>query len=260
LLISVLVPVLGRPQNAQKVVDSLDGSIRGRTDIELIFIASAGDVDQLGACLGTGRLTLIANWEPEHDYARKMNYALAYTSADWVLLGSDDITFEPGWDVEMLRVAEGGKRVIGSNDKANRLVYQKHLFSTHTLVARSYIEDPGASLDGPGSLVSEAYDHNFCDRELAGLAQFRGEWVMAPRAIIRHSHPGFGTAPQDATYEKGRKTFLDDQVIFWERSERWERHGLIEQELSLIKRSKQRIAKVEATARARAQRRGTQRP
>lgn len=254
--ISVLVPVLGRPQNARPVLESL----RATSDAELVFVVTSGDLEQLDACRmavtldpGPSRTLVVEKWK-SHDYPKKMNHAFRETVSDWVLLGSDDITFTEGWAEEMLHVAAShGKRVVGSNDKANRLVMDKGLFSTHALVDRTYVEEVGASLDGPGLLVSEAYDHNFVDRELAALALARNEWVMAKRAIIRHHHPAFGGAPEDDTYRKGKGTFHDDQELFWARSERWGRVGLLPQEISVIHRSSHRLSRRQATARARRQ-------
>jgi hypothetical protein len=256
LSISVLVPVLGRPQNARPVLESL----RSTSDAELVFIVTANDLEELDACRmavtldrGSSRTLVVEEWR-SHDYPKKMNHAYGETISDWVLLGSDDITFEPGWQDELLRAARAtGKSVIGTNDKANRLV-MKGIFSTHALVSRAYVEEQGGCLEGPGHLVSEVYEHNFPDRELAALAQSRDEWVFAPRAVIRHRHPAFGTAPQDATYEKGREHFLEDQARFWERAEQWGNVGLIPQELQVKDRSKKRTARLAATARARRER------
>lgn len=261
--VSVLVPVLGRPQNAQPLLTSLreSGSLA-----ELVFIVSARDLEQLDACRiavaldrakVSGELSsvIVAGHDPGgHDYPRKMNLAFGKTTSEWVLLGSDDIEFTAGWDTMMVRAGEKtGKAVIGSNDKANRLV-QKGLFSTHALVSRRYVDELGASLDGPGVLVSEAYDHNFCDRELAALAKARDLWLFIPQAVIRHRHPAFGSAPQDATYLKGRETFLADQALFWQRAERWGNVGLLPQELSIKDRSRKRMERLAATARTRASR------
>jgi hypothetical protein len=233
-------------------------SLRATSDAEMVFVASEGDVDQIEACralLDDLKTVLItAKWKPEHDYPKKMNLGFRQTDSDWVLLGSDDITFEPGWQDELLRAARAtGKSVIGTNDKANRLV-MKGIFSTHALVSRAYVEEQGGCLEGPGHLVSEVYEHNFPDRELAALAQSRDEWVFAPRAVIRHRHPAFGTAPQDATYEKGREHFHEDQARFWERAEQWGNVGLIPQEIQIKDRSKKRMARLAATARARRER------
>lgn len=244
----MLVPVLGRPENAQPLVASLRASTHRAH--EIVFIATAGDHEQFDACVATRCRTIIATWEPEHDYPRKMNEAFRLTNSDWVLLGSDDITFERGWDDALERAAASGKRVLGTDDRANRLV-KRGVFSTHTLVARSYVEEHGGCLEGPGFLVSEAYDHNFVDRELACLAKARDEWLFVPQAVIRHRHPAFGSARQDATYEKGRDTFWEDQLLFWTRAEQWGNVGLLPQEISVKKRSAKRMERLAATARAR---------
>jgi glycosyltransferase involved in cell wall biosynthesis len=249
--ISVLVPVLGRPANAAPLVESLDASSEAQH--ELIFICTPGDEEQIAACQETWANILVVTWQPERDYGRKMNAGYRHARHDWILLGADDVSFDPGWDTELLRVAEeSGKRVIGSNDMANRLV-MRGAFSTHPLVARSYVEEHGGGLEGPGLIVSDAYEHNFPDRELACLAMKRGEWAFAKNAVVRHNHPAFGGGKQDATYNRGRDTFLDDQTLFWERSAQWDHVGLIPQEMSLIKRSQRRLAR-QSTARARRER------
>lgn len=251
--ICVLVPVLGRPDNAMPLSQSLRASTSERH--ELVFVCSAFDTEQIRACYETGETVLSVDWEPVHDYPRKMNAAAGLPLAcDWLLLGSDDVTFEPGWDIELDRLAvASGKSVIGTNDMANRLV-KRGVFSTHALVRRAYVEEVGASLDGPGTLVSEAYEHNFCDRELAALAQARDEWVFASNAIVRHHHPAFGGARQDDIYLKGREHFYADQLLFWERAKGWDYVGLIPQELAVMNRSQRRIARLAATARARRER------
>lgn len=248
-MIDVFVPVLGRPANAAPLVASLEAS---GADAQIVFIASSRDVDQVEACEATGCLTVTVPWPAGRaDYARKMNRALVFSVAPWVLLGSDDIAFEPGWDTELLRVAERtGKQVIGTNDMSNRLV-KRGVFSTHTLVERSYIFRRGGCLEGPGYLVSEAYDHNFVDRELACLAQVRDVWAFAPQAIVRHNHPMTGRAKPDETYAKGRRYFQEDQALFWTRAKEWDYAGLLPQELTIVRRGDKRIKRFVERAKAR---------
>lgn len=249
--ISVLVPVLGRPQNAKRVSDSLAASTD--RDVELMFLVTDGDDDQIAACAETGRAVAFCMWDPEHDYARKMNHGFARTDSEWVLLGADDIDFQPGWDTALERAAASGKRVLGTNDMTNRLV-MRGVFSTHPLVARSYVDEVGGCLEGPGHLVSEAYDHNFPDRELAALALSRDEWLFVQDAVVKHNHPMIGAAENDDVYLKGRERFWEDQALFWERAKQWGYVGLIPQELAAMKRSARRTARLSASARSRRQR------
>lgn len=254
--ISVLVPVLGRPRNALPLMRSL----RATSDAYLLFLCSLDDRDEIDAVLEaceadeTGETEyVIVEWrstERGGDYARKMNRGYELTDSDWVLLGADDISFGPGWDTQLERAAASGKRVLGTNDKANRLV-ARGVFSTHPLVARSYVEEHGGCLEGPGQLVSEVYDHNFPDRELAALAQSRDEWLFVPSAVVQHNHPMIGKAENDDVYLKGRERFWEDQALFWERAKQWGYVGLIPQELSAMKRSSRRIERLSASARSR---------
>jgi len=237
-VIDVLIPVLARPQNAEPLIVSLmqSSSVSCRT----LFLCSEGDEAQIEACLATGEDVLVADFGEQHQYPKKMNKGFERTEQPFLLLASDDLDFKQGWDELTLQMAEAtGAGVIGTNDKANRLVV-KGQFSTHPLVRRSYVEEQGGSLDGPGILVSESYDHNFVDRELCHLAQARKQWAFAQNAEIVHRHPAWGTAPQDATYEKGRLNFGVDQELFWDRAEQWGYVGLLPQELSIIRRRRRR--------------------
>lgn len=169
------------------------------------------------------------------DYPRKMNAAYRDTEGEWMLMGSDDITFMPGWENAALAVAETEQAsVIATNDMANAQV-KRGRFGTHALVRRSYIDERGGSMDGPGVLIHDGYDHNFCDRELCHVAQSRGVYSFAPRSQIVHRHAIWGTAPMDATYEKGRENFTEDQRLFYERSKLWGYIGLGTSEMAIAK-------------------------
>lgn len=218
--IVVICPVLGRPQNAQPFVDSLCES---GSDTGLVFVCSPGDEDQIAACQETGMDMEIAPWMPEHgDFAKKINYAtFELTTNRFIFQGADDIEFTPGWDTAALETIESGEfGVCGTNDTANPMVRAGY-HSTHSLIRRSYAEQCGASWDGPRTVFSEAYSHNWCDNELVELAKFRGCWSFAFGSIVRHRHPIWGTAEWDETYEKGAADERTDRDRFLARQKLW---------------------------------------
>lgn len=226
-MIDIFIPVLGRPDAAEKIVRS----IREHTvvDFRILFIATLGDEEQISACVATCEDTLIVTPRDRGDYPYKMNIAYLDSESDWILLASDDLDFMQGWDTEALRMStrvgdrlnpEGQSHVIATNDLANAMV-KRGRFGTHSLIRRSYIETLGASADGPGVLCHEGYDHNFVDREICHLAQHRGVYAFASRSRIRHRHPNWRTAPMDATYSKGLSNFNEDQRLFLERAKLW---------------------------------------
>lgn len=233
-MIDVLVPVLGRPKNAQLLMDAFAVT---SAEYAITFLCTPGDSDQIAACAATGAETIIVtDASGQHQYPIKMNVGFQETERPFLLLASDDVTPEPGWDTEALRVAEESDAgVIGTNDMANGYVIAG-IFSTHSLVRRRYVTEWGGSLDGPGTLIHEGYDHNFSDRELCGLAQARGEYAFAGKSVIRHRHPLWKTAAWDSTYRKGLATFHDDQRLFLSRSAEWGYAGLHADEVKVAKR------------------------
>lgn len=207
----VILPVLGRPHAAAPFTESLRASC---DDANLIVVAQVDDPDTAAA------------WEPFADvlvvspfartFAEKVNDGYTFGAAPWVLLVGDDARFVPGWLGSALVFARTAS-VIGTNDEANRRVMQGH-HSCHPLISRHYIDTEGASWDGPGVVCHPGYHHNYVDDEIVTVARQRDVWAFAPLARIHHLHPAFGTAPNDATYRKGREHINEDRLLFRERS------------------------------------------
>jgi hypothetical protein len=233
-VIDVLVPVLGRPQNAQPLADSLRENTTA--PVRLLFLASPGDSEEIAAIEAAEADYLVMDFEAgSGDFARKINAGFRATEHPFVLSGADDIEFTPGWDDRVLAAAESGKGVIGTNDQANKHV-MAGLFSTHPVIRRSYVLEHGGSLDGPGFVYHEGYDHNYVDRELAHLAQSRDEWIFVSDAVVAHRHPGWNAAiTAGETYAKGRRRFHEDHVLFIERAAGWGGVGLLQSEKAWIR-------------------------
>ena len=212
-MIDVLIPVLNRPQNAAKVAESLKVT---REPYRALFICSPRDSEQIRACEKVGE-TLIVNWNPgKADFAKKINYGFRQTDSEWVFQGADDIIFHEHWDLHALKAAARGKRVIGTNDLHNPSV-RRGTHSTHTLFARSYIEEAPGTVDGSDPVFWEGYDHQFVDVEFVEVAKRRKEWAMAKRAIVEHFHPHWGNAERDQTYSKAFRQWGADRQLYLKR-------------------------------------------
>lgn len=238
-MIDVLVPVLDRPQNVAPLVESFLATSSPLD--EITFICSKRDRAQIQACRASGQRVLVLPEESGFaDYAKKMNYGYANTERDFLFLGSDDITFTPCWSEAALQVMGDTRCVVATNDQLNSAV-KRGQFGTHCLVRRSYVDDPGASCDGPGFIIHPGYDHNFVDRELCHLAESRGVYGFAKGSIVRHRHHLGRTAPFDATYEKGQRNFRQDQALFLRRAHLWGYVGLKPYERNLARRRERDI-------------------
>jgi hypothetical protein len=104
------------------------------------------------------------------------------------------VEFAPGWFAAAL---EPSRRfdVIGTNDSEEGRVRNPDVaagrHADQFFIRRSYIDEQGSSLDGPGVAMPEAYRHWFVDREVIELAKARGVFGMAPDCRIVHHHPGY---------------------------------------------------------------------
>ena len=221
--IVVIVPVLGRAEKLASIAEDLRVA---SPECRLVFVCSFDRDMDIASADDTGADVLIADWTPgPADFANKMLLGYQRTTEEWIFQGATDVEFQPSWAKAALRRAEEtDAKVIGTNDMANPMVTRKGRHSTHTLIARDYIDDPGATFDGPGTIFATAYDHQSVDVELIWLAQQRRVWAFARDAIVRHRHPFFDrSVPMDDTYRKGLEHGRADAELFARRKRTWER-------------------------------------
>lgn len=219
----VAIPVLGRPERAAPLIESLLGSV-AVVPLRPVFVCSPGDDAQIAACIAAvgGQSVIEMNDPPGHgDYAKKINLVVSHFTEPWVFTGADDLCFCHGWaDRALEHAAYTGKSVIGTNDLGNRRVVAGN-HSTHSLVRRSYIDEHG-TIDEPGKLYHEGYWHNFCDDELVHTAKARGEWASCRGSWVEHMHPDWQKGDWDDTYTLGKARMNDDAQLFQERKPLWE--------------------------------------
>jgi glycosyl transferase family 2 len=221
--IVVVIPVLNRPQNAQPVIASLE-----RSDphglCRPLFVCSPEDDAEIAACRRTGADLLILDTLPgPGDFARKIQAGFDATDEPFVFQAADDVEFTEGWAEAALYAIDkdGGYGVCGTDDRANPVV-KRGLHSTHSLIRRAYVEECGASWDGPGTVFSTAYAHQWCDTELVELARLRGCFTFARGSVVLHHHPFYDrTVARDETYERGLRDGQADRDLFHARQREW---------------------------------------
>lgn len=208
--VDVIVPVLHRPQNVEPLLRSLRASTGLAT---AWFVVEPDDPIEAGTVTVHGGNVLTC----AGTFARKVNHAVPYTSAPWVLLVGDDVIFRPGWlDAAMAVAAATGAQVVGTNDLGNpRVIRGEH--ATHMLIARDYIDKHGASWDGPGVVCHEGFRHWYVDDEIVTAARQRGVWAPALDSIVEHNHPAWGKAADDDVYRLGQAYADQDRALFLER-------------------------------------------
>jgi len=222
--LSILIPVLRRPQNAAPQVDSI---LRATNcDFEIVFITTAGDVaehqavdeQRARADVKVRHLTIAP--KQIGDYAYKINFGYDMSESEWLFLAADDLNFHDGWwEAAILAAASTGCRVVGTQDMGNkRVLTGQH--STHSLVHRSYVTELG-TIDAPGKVLHEGYPHEFVDDEFVETAKHRGEFVFANRSIVEHLHPLWGKGPTDALYDRHRVRMVQGRKVYTRRKQLW---------------------------------------
>lgn len=206
--VAVVVPVLRRPQNAEPFMRSL----RASTGLATAYaVADDDDPETAEAWAAAGAEVVVGN---VRTFARKANLGYAKTTQPWLFLAGDDVKFHPGWLDHAQHVAAMlHADVVGTNDLANaRVMAGEH--AAHLLIRRAYVDEIGASWDGPGVVCHEGYRHNFVDDEMVTAAKQRGVWQMSLGSCVEHRHPVFNTAEDDEVYQMGGASFEEDGKLF----------------------------------------------
>lgn len=209
--LTILVPVLGRPQRVRPVIDSVGAAT---PEAEVLFVADPDDAAELEALEGEGAefITLAGN------YAQKINAGVKRTSAPHLFFGADDLVFHEGWYEEARCHLTENVGIVGVNDLCSpRVKAGRH--ATHFLASRWYAELP--TFDGGPGPLCELYDHSYVDDEAVQTGLKRNALAFATDAIVEHLHPDNGTAPMDETYQRGRANIRQDRRLYMRRRRQW---------------------------------------
>jgi glycosyltransferase involved in cell wall biosynthesis len=204
--VAVVVPVLERPQNAEPFMRSL----RASTGRAKVYAVCSDDAD-VTAWQDAGATVVKTD---RVSFAEKVNDAYAETSEPWLFLVGDDVRFHAGWLDHAQHVAVNtGAQVVGTNDLGTeRVLRGEH--ATHMLIRRTYIDEQGASWDGPGVVCHEGYRHWYVDDEIVTAAKQRGVFAPALASVVEHLHPLFDKGVDDETYRRGQRHAGKDKVTF----------------------------------------------
>ena len=214
--IAVIVPVMRRPHN----VDRLVGSLRASTDLaDIYLVVDHDDEVEMEAVMSNPDCQMIVNYSDSRTFATKCNLGYRETDESWCLFIGDDVRFFPGWAEEALQVGRLGA-FVSTNDLGNRSVMQGS-HATHPMIARWWLDSHGASWDGPGTVCHEGYSHWYCDNEWTAVARNAGQFRFAAKAVIEHLHPVFNKGADDEVYRIGQSTTEVDRQLWFTRSRRF---------------------------------------
>lgn len=211
--VAVVVPVMRRPGNAAPFMASL----RASTGLATVYaVADHDDPETAQAWRDAGAevIQFASRDGRPGTFAEKVNAGYRNTAEPWLFCVGDDVRFHPGWYDRARYVADTtGAAVIGVNDLGLHDV-RRGEHATHWLIRRDYVDEQGASWDGPGVVCHEGYRHWCIDNEVVTAAKQRGQWAAALDAVVEHLHPFFGKADMDDVYKLGHQNSEQDKALF----------------------------------------------
>jgi hypothetical protein len=211
--IGIVVPVMARPQNAAPFIRSLVAA--GPTPA-VYPVCDPDDHPTRDAWRAAGTEPLVSG--RGHTFANKAQHAYLNTSEPWIMLVGDDVRFHSGWLEAATLAASPEVCLISTNDLGNPYV-AAGTSAIHPIIRRTWVDDSGASWDGPGHITHEGYRH-ICDMEWSAKAINEGVFVYCPDAVVEHVHPVWSRAEWDRTYQTGMAANRADLALFAERSRR----------------------------------------
>jgi hypothetical protein len=224
-VIDILIPTLGRAEVLPGLVTNIfEATEQGA--FHVLFVLDQDDTESHEAVRGILREhgdTAVGHVVCDGSYPAKTNYGARYSFGELVLPTADDVRFEEGW-LEAVAAAfeEPAVQVVGTDDLSPATADRTH--ATMPIVRRSYVEDPGAAFEEPGTIFHPGYMHNYSETELWQLAEHRGVTAWADGAVIEHLHPDWGKRGLDATDERGnRRGWEHDEGLFRARHKQWSR-------------------------------------
>jgi hypothetical protein len=206
---------------------SLKETLPADHDVAPFAIAAEGDEDTGQAWYLFGAEYRYVDYESFPMKVQGMYDELLVTDdvPEYSLLIGDDVRFIPGWYEAFLKAAEDPDAgLISSNDMGNPYVLAG-THATHPFISTKYVEEQGASWDGPGHICHTGYRHWWVDEEWSVKARHDGVFRYAPNCKIEHLHPTWGKGQQDDTYAIGRQHGMDDADLYQRRHEHAKTQG-----------------------------------
>jgi hypothetical protein len=191
-VISLLCPSRGRPQNLWRLSESAFSLAASPPDIELLAYVDFDDpaLPQYAALdcaeIHTGeRIMFTDYWNKLAEVAR----------GDIMGMMGDDVVFRtPGWDVMVEdEFAKWPDRIVFVNGRDGA---HGPALGTHGFLHRRWV-------DAVGRFCPPYFSHDYPDLWLTEVADALGRRVFLPELFTEHLHPNLGKAPDDDTYREG---------------------------------------------------------
>lgn len=203
---------MGRPEQMTRGVQSLLDSDVPDGVARVVVIAPADEASAAAARRLkkiTPHAVRIAKRHGLSTAVQGWNAAKAAVTADWYVLGADDIVWAADWLTEAMAAVDPATEVVGLTDGGHTNIahYAPHYMASHEFLASLY----------GGLMAPDCYGSWWFDREICHTARERGSYRPAYGAVLDHRHYVWGAAAMDATYAAGKAYHAADYNTYLQR-------------------------------------------
>jgi glycosyltransferase involved in cell wall biosynthesis len=211
MIISLLVPTRGRPENVARFLSSVLETASDLENVEVVLRVDEDDAavqSVIEVCAGVQSFRVHLLIGPRLVLSDAWN--VCYRAARGEALGffADDVVFRTkGWDDEVRRAFEAVPDRIAFVHGRDGVPWHDEHFGTHGWLSRRWVE-------AVGRFFPPYFGGECVDTWVNQVADGIGRRTFLPGVLTEHLHPDLGKAPADATHtdkvahlSKSRKLF-----------------------------------------------------
>lgn len=199
--ISILHPSRNRPLQAEKTIKEWLGNAKHPEEIEYILSVDKDDKDlRRYRSVGFNQKTFVAEHK-NRSAIDAINKAAKVSTANIIIVVSDDFGCFPGWDEALLKEVEGKEDfILKTQDGIQEWII------TLPLMDRAYY-------NRFGYIYYPEYKHLFCDTEMTSVGDILGRTIKS-NLYFEHRHHTVGKSRRDVVNVKNDKTWKQGETLY----------------------------------------------
>jgi hypothetical protein len=202
--ISIIHPSRNRPKQAEQAIKEWLGNTINKNQIEYILSVDKNDKD-LNAYKSIGiRNGIYVSINKNKSAIEAINKAAKVSTANLIIVVSDDFSCETGWDEKILNNLDGNDDFFCKTKDG----LQDFIITLPILDRKCY--------DSFGYIYHPGYEHLFCDTEMAAVSHMTNRTVYSD-LIFTHNHYSTKKTKKDLVNVKNDKTWKQGKKLFYER-------------------------------------------
>ena len=202
--ITILHPSRNRPNQANETIKNWLSKAHDRASIEYILSVDKDDRDlKRYKAIGIENGTYVSV-NRNKSAIEAINNAAKVSTANLIIVVSDDFDCEQDWDLKLLTALEGKEDyIVKTQDGIQDWIITLPILDRKYYNRFGYVYNPG-------------YIHLWVDTEMTSVADYLGRKIILD-LMFPHNHHSVGKSKKDAINERNNKTWNQGKKLYNER-------------------------------------------